>query len=307
MKSELHIELTKQCFLNCLHCSSNQTKKDLTWNQSNLEKIIKLIEYNSKEYSFIVTLTGGEPLLLENIVEIVQKLKAVKNIEAVGIFASGCLPDENRNIKPVSENLIQELKSAGLDFIYFSLYSDINKDHDLITDQQGSFKYTESSIKKFANSSIYVGVNSPISTVNVNRLNQLYIYINDLEVDELRLLRLVKHGRAKDNWEKIGLTKEKQKQALDKFLEKARVNNLRSKITAAGFPTIIDCRPFEIGRYCQAGIRHFYLNDNGQLYPCAAVKLDKAKLLLDLKNDDNNLVMKRRTQQFQLKCAQDII
>ena len=62
--------ITYQCNLNCFYCSE-KNKKHIT---VNIEKGIELISKNINEWIYI---TGGEPLLVSNIVDICRRLKLV--------------------------------------------------------------------------------------------------------------------------------------------------------------------------------------------------------------------------------------
>lgn len=306
MRSELHIELTKKCFLKCLHCSSNQEKLEVSWVIKNFDKIIEFIESNSKIYSFIVSLTGGEPLLLDNLSDVIKNLSKIANIESIGIFTCGCKNTNDKKIIPVSYNTTKMLKECGLRFCYVTLHSHNSVLHDLMTNTKGSFTCAIKSLSNFKKSGLYTGIHYPITSLNLSEVCQIISLCDSLKIDELRLLRLVKHGRAIENWSKIGLNKQQQKDVINKLLKFTKKIKSRLKITIAGFPENWDCRPFLIGPGCQAGIGHFYLNDNGELYPCAAMKLDHKSKILSLMNNSKKemLHISRKVNQSFL-CAQD--
>lgn len=306
MRSELHIELTKKCFLKCLHCSSNQEKLEVSWIIKNFDKVIELIESNSRIYSFIVSLTGGEPLLLDNLSEIIENMNKIANVESIGMFTCGCKNTNDKKIIPVSCDTSTMLKKCGLRFCYVTLHSHNSIPHDLMTNTKGSFTCAIKSLTNFKKSALYTGIHYPITSINSNEVGQIISLCDSLKIDELRLLRLVKHGRAIENWSHIGLNKKKQKEVINKLLNVKKKIKSRLKITIAGFPENWDCRPFHIGSGCQAGIKHFYLNDNGELYPCAATKLDNKSIILSLKNNSKKemLNISRKVNQSFL-CSQD--
>ncbi len=106
----LRISLTYKCNLSCLYCPppkiSFPSKHILT-----SEEIIKVISIFAQLGITKVRFTGGEPLLRNEIVEIIKETKKIKGIEKVCVTTNGTLLKS----KAVA------LKDAGLDSINVSL------------------------------------------------------------------------------------------------------------------------------------------------------------------------------------------
>ena len=62
---EIHVELTNKCILNCKHCSSLANK---CTNELEFDDILNFIEKLGDEYNIRLILTGGEPLLKQNLI-----------------------------------------------------------------------------------------------------------------------------------------------------------------------------------------------------------------------------------------------
>jgi MoaA/NifB/PqqE/SkfB family radical SAM enzyme len=303
IQAELHIEIIKKCILTCLHCSSNQNPHYTVWSNKNFDKIVNYIERQVNNYDFIVTLTGGEPLLLDNITSIFGRLKRVSNVNLVGIFTAGCIYDENEKIISVNLDKATSFKQVGLDFCYVSLFSHLQTIHDRITQTTDSHKMTVDTIKNLIKSGIVTRINCPITKLNTVNLINFITYCETLNVDEVRFLRLVNHGRAIKNWGEIGLERQLQKDIIEQAINEAEKAKVNIKISVAGFPEKWNCRPFNIGSGCQAGKGLFYIDESGDIYPCASKKLNKRYLLLSLKKEKYNHHIEIKTPKY--ICSQD--
>lgn len=306
-KAELHIEITKRCSLNCIHCSSNQYSND-TWTSRNFDKVYNFIEQNSSFFDFIVILTGGEPLAYKNISITIDCANKLHNVNSIGIFTSGCIVNNKHNLEEINLNQAIKLKKSGLTFCYVSLYSHIKSIHEEITKVKGSYDKTIKSINNFVRAGITTNINCPLTKLNAIKTTEFIEFCLYLKIKELRFLRLVRHGRAGDNWEQIGLTREEQKKVIKEILTENKQTEKNISISIAGFPEINNCRSLVSGRGCQAGKRLFYMDENGSIFPCASKKLDKKAELLSIKNGDRSLYNKSDHSSSDCKiCAQDYI
>ncbi|XP_076620506.1 molybdenum cofactor synthesis 1 isoform X2 [Colletes latitarsis] len=108
----LRISVTERCNLRCLYCMPAEGVK-LTKNDNilTIEEIIKVAELFVKEGVCKIRLTGGEPTVRKDIVDIIAGLKQLPGLKQVAITTNGLtLP-----------RLLPSLQRAGLDAINISL------------------------------------------------------------------------------------------------------------------------------------------------------------------------------------------
>ena len=99
----LRISVTQRCHYNCDFChSEGETSPGL---EMSLSKIKDIVSSAAKHGITHVKLTGGEPLLRKDIVEIVKIIKAEKSIEDISMATTGIF-------LPL---YAKQLKAAGLD------------------------------------------------------------------------------------------------------------------------------------------------------------------------------------------------
>jgi cyclic pyranopterin phosphate synthase len=110
----LRISLTDRCNLRCVYC---MPREGLQWqpraDQLSAGEIVRVVEAAASGGVTRVRLTGGEPLVHPNIVEIVRGIASVKGIEEVSLTTNAML----------LERLAQPLADAGLKRVNISLDS----------------------------------------------------------------------------------------------------------------------------------------------------------------------------------------
>ena len=115
----LRISLTDRCNLRCVYC---MPKEGLQWqpraDQLSAEEIARVVETAAQGGVKRVRLTGGEPLVHPQVVEIVRRIASIPTIEEVSLTTNAML----------LERLAQPLANAGLTRVNISLDSlDANK------------------------------------------------------------------------------------------------------------------------------------------------------------------------------------
>src|SRR3972149_5549340 len=115
----LRISLTDRCNLRCVYC---MPKEGLQWqaraDQLSVDEIVRVVETAARGGVKRVRLTGGEPLVHPQIVEIVRHIASIPHIEEVSLTTNAML----------LERLAQPLADAGLKRVNISLDSlDANK------------------------------------------------------------------------------------------------------------------------------------------------------------------------------------
>ena len=115
----LRVSLTDRCNLSCIYCKGNtKHKKELS--ADDIEKIVKCFALCGIKK---VRLTGGEPLLRNDIAEITKKLKSIDGIEKIVLTTNGVL----------LKKYAASLKEAGLSAVNISLDTTNEKEYFELT------------------------------------------------------------------------------------------------------------------------------------------------------------------------------
>lgn len=180
----VRISLTEKCNLKCIYCMPDgyipNSKGEITREEVN--NIIKaLVTLGIDKVRF----TGGEPLIREDIIEIIKDTKKIPEIKDIAITTNGVLLKEK----------IDNLKEAGLTRINVSLDSMKDKTFKAMTG--GNVNGIVSSIKKAIDIGIYVKLNMlPIKNYNHNEIIEFINLTKEYPI-EVRFIELMPMGPAK--------------------------------------------------------------------------------------------------------------
>ncbi|MBD3228114.1 MAG: GTP 3',8-cyclase MoaA [Candidatus Lokiarchaeota archaeon] len=104
------ISITNRCNLNCVYCHREGIhRKDFEEMKS--DEIIRIITLSIEFGIKYIKITGGEPLIREDIFEIIRKIRNIKEIKNISLVTNGTLLEEKAF----------KLKDAGLDRVNISL------------------------------------------------------------------------------------------------------------------------------------------------------------------------------------------
>lgn len=165
------IELTYDCSAQCIHCynpgaSRNKQEKNHRKinNELNLCEYKKLIDELYELGCYKVTLTGGDPFSKFIVWDIIQYL--YDKDMAFDIFTNGIQLEQN----------IRKIVDYYPRSVSISLYSGLESDHEKITNIQGSFRKSISSIEQLSNYAVPLIIKCCIMRPNIKS----YFLVGDI-------------------------------------------------------------------------------------------------------------------------------
>ena len=201
--SELCIEITDQCIMNCIHCSTAANLPGKPCHELSLKEIKSIIIDFKGLGGSILEISGGEPTLhpeLVNIVDFSKYLGVEVRLYTCGVSYQG-------SFGPLNEALLKNLHCLGLDKIIFNLQGPESNIHDRITGKPGSFMALKESIRLAKMMGFWVGAHFVPMKLNVESFPNVIKLAIDLNIDEVAILRFVPQGRGKINETTLRLSK----------------------------------------------------------------------------------------------------
>jgi len=128
----LKLDLTERCNRRCEYCYSK--RRDI---EPSLPDIVKLFS-EVKGFVYRLDLLGGEPMLRQDINEIIQAAKKIGKIKLVTMFTNGTLVDGKTAVR---------LRQVGLNAAFVSFFSSTPYTQDNISNCTGTFEKKISGIK----------------------------------------------------------------------------------------------------------------------------------------------------------------
>ena len=290
----MDLALTFGCQNDCVHCYAGGPHETPELSTVQWKSVIdKLSEIGV----FILTFTGGEPTLREDLPELL--LYAQNKGIVTGLISNG------RKLK--DEAFVEVLEKSGLDFVQITLESHKPQVHDKITCAKGSWKETVTGIRNAVKSRIYVSTNTTLNKQNASDFLTTIDFIQTLDVDAFGCNSLIYSGKAPEASQEFALSVEELNTLLVKIRDKAHM--LRLKFLWYTPTQYCQFNPVQLGlgvKSCTAAMINACVGPNGDVYPCQSYFESLGNILTDPweKIWNNPLAIKLRKRDYvEQKCT----
>jgi radical SAM protein with 4Fe4S-binding SPASM domain len=255
--SHIDLEITRECNLNCIHCSAASKTRGEEMPVDFVKKILREARSMGLEK---VGLTGGEPFLnREKLMKIGSFCREELGVP-IHIHSNGTL------ISGQDAKWIKRMEAE----ITIAVYGNTAAIHDNITGTPRSFLTTLSGLKNLVKAKADVCVFFVPMKQNLHSVEPLIRMIEYEGVKRFRVLSLSPTGRAKAQFEKLELSEE-DTQILDDELSRAkRKTNVEIN---GGFCTSQALSGLNILKgheQCFAAENRIHIDTAGNVFPCTA-------------------------------------
>ena len=289
----MDLALTFKCQNDCVHCYTGGPHETDELGTDDWKKVIDRLHDIGV---FILTFTGGEPTLREDLPEL---LRYAENQGAVtGLITNG------RRLR--DKDYTEQLDKAGLDFVQITLESHRPQIHDQMTSSKGSWKETVAGIKNALQTKVYVTTNTTLSKYNASEFLQTMDFIKELGISAFGCNSLIYSGKASEVSDEFALPLETLNELLPQIRDKANQMGLKF----LWYTPTQYCRfdPVKLGlgvKSCSAANISMCVGPNGDVYPCQSYFESLGNLLKDdwSKIWNNPLSVKLRNREYvESKC-----
>ncbi|MCK5290942.1 MAG: radical SAM protein [Thermoplasmata archaeon] len=275
--SELSIELTHRCALNCVYCSSNASIDNYDCIEYN--NLIRTIKEAKKEFGVnVISLSGGETLLYPFFWDLYSFL--VEEELEILIYTSGIIENQDGERAPISKDIAKRLLVGGGNP---KVFLNVQGHHEDLTERingvSGSFRLIENSIDALSSQGLSCGAHIVPFKMNYEYIEEIYDYCLSKSFGSVNFLRFVPQGRGSD----LGLYNSKSEFAevnrtLGVILKKNKTNGTEMGVrlghpidfqflTKSDSPIGDDCE-----NHCRAGSDAPLILPSGDVILCPAWK-----------------------------------
>ncbi len=199
------LDITSMCNMQCVHCYVSQYTRGNKGNDLTFPQVERLIKDLAKMNVRDIALTGGEPMLRNDIKDIIWCI-IENNIRLGSFFTNGSQIDEH--FVAFISGLPQFTR------VYISLDGPTPKLHEVIRgkNEHGSkviFDATIRAIRLFAEAGVRVTINTCLHNANLPHLVEMYNLLKNLGVTQWRIAvpkpigRYTEHAELRPSWEKV--------------------------------------------------------------------------------------------------------
>lgn len=180
-------EITRRCNLKCVHCRSSSELEVAGHPDFSLDEAKRVIDDISSYASPVLVLSGGEPLLRNDVFDIAR-------------YGSGkglrmCLAT---NGTLVTDEICQKIKAADIKMVSLSLDGATSEVHDNFRNSPGAFDATVNAAKLFKQNGIKFLVNSSFTKRNQSEIENIYKFVKELGATAWYMFMIVPTGRGED-------------------------------------------------------------------------------------------------------------
>jgi len=273
--TSIRISITQRCNLNCIYCHREgqgaESDREMT-----VDEIIRILNLSTGFGIKKVKYTGGEPLLREDLPEILQESRKITDIKDISIVTNGIL----------LEKYAQNLSKAGLDRINVTLdtldsqlYADITKHEGSLVDQ------VQTGIKAALNAGIKViKVNMVLlKNINTHEISDLISFCKTYNLI-LQLIELVPTSNL-DVFKKYHVDMNEIEAYLiprTKSIKTRKTQNRKKYFLSDGVEVEV-VNPFHNSKFC-ANCHRLRITSSGMIKPCLMRNDNLVDILTPLRN-----------------------
>lgn len=237
-----------KCNLNCRHCAVPTLKEN--YKNPKIEKYEPVLKDMKSSGVDTIYVSGGEPLLWEDIFEFIKLAKKNEITVTLGTHGAG-----------LTKRKIKRLSEANIDKVFVSLDSPKEEIHNFFRGGK-VFKKTIAGLEELADSDIYTRIDSILWKENYKHLEEFVNFCKNKGSEEITFAWPVKVGKAAKNpnilppAEKYLDIGKELKFLKGKYSDEIKISYHRFENFGPG------CKR------CGGGEKIFYLDWKGRLSPC---------------------------------------
>ena len=246
--------VTYKCQCSCVHCSAGRHKKGNT-SELSTEEAKRVIDESQKLGISILAFTGGEPLLREDIFELISYVNQKKTVPI--LFTNGLL---------LTEENVDKLAKAGLYSLFVSIDSPLPDEHNKLRGIEGLFERAIEGIKRAKEKGIFVGFSSYAtqSSTKEGKYKQIHELAKQMGLHNVMLFDAVPTGKIlKDTNELLTL---EQREEIRQYSSYINNNQIIPALSSQSWQNSIESYLAGIG--CLAAYIQYYISAYGEVTPC---------------------------------------
>ena len=274
----LRITLTNRCNVNCIYCHHDGMRSSK--NEMTPDEIYKICQIAKRIGVRKIRLSGGEPLIRKDIVEIVSKINSI-GFNDISITTNGIL----------LEKYAKDLKEAGLDRVNVSLETLNPETYELIT-KKDYLEAAKKGILKSVEVGLYpVKINMVIMRdINEHEIKDMFNFCKDNNM-VLQLIELIESENCDDDkfsaeyHYKLDMVEERLSDIADEVREREFMQGRRKYYINGGEIEVV--KPVDNSKFC-ANCTRLRVTPDGKIKPCLLRNDNLVDIITDIRNNESD-------------------
>jgi len=274
----LRITLTNRCNVNCIYCHHDGMRSSK--NEMTPDEIYKICQIAKRIGVRKIRLSGGEPLIRKDIVEIVSKINSI-GFNDISITTNGIL----------LEKYAKDLKEAGLDRVNVSLDTLNPETYEFIT-KKDYLEAAKKGILKSVEVGLYpVKINMVImKDINEHEIKDMFNFCKDNDM-VLQLIELIESENCDDDkfsaeyHYKLDMVEERLSDIADEVREREFMQGRRKYYINGGEIEVV--KPVDNSKFC-ANCTRLRVTPDGKIKPCLLRNDNLVDIITDIRNNESD-------------------
>jgi len=265
----MSVEIIRKCPNKCIHCSSLSDENCIEI--LGYKEFIEIIDDALNLGAKTICLSGGEPFLHPRVIDMILYINS-KGLECY-VYTSGVVFNNVYEKVPLDHDFLKPI--AGIvNKLIFNIEAGTSDTYDKVMGTTGCFDVMQQSVRTASNLSIITEAHFVPMKLNAGEIDETISLCKDLGISKISFLRLVSHGRARINQEKILLTNDELsilKNSLIKTQKKADID------VRIGVPLSVNNNCHK----CEAALGKLNIKYDGYVFPCEVFKNNEVAMNLE--------------------------
>ncbi|NLN59706.1 MAG: heme b synthase [Deltaproteobacteria bacterium] len=305
-------EITRRCNLSCVHCRASSLQESYP-GEFDTKQCLRLLDEIAAFSQPIIILTGGEPLLREDIHKIAD-YGTKKGLRMV-LATNGTL---------LTPKMIEQMLRSGIRRVSVSIDGRDAESHDAFRGVPGAFDAALHGIDLLKRGGMAFQINTTITQQNLDQVESILDLAVELDAVARHIFLLVPTGRGKDLGDQ-SISAEAYEKTLEWFHQRSLQAPIQFKATCAPhYFRIVHQRgrgaakqlPREgkgepslhaMTRGCLGGSSFCFISHTGQVQPCGYLEIDcgqvKERPFEEIWNDSPVFANLRDLNRYEGKCG----
>lgn len=274
----LRITLTNRCNVNCIYCHHDGMRSSK--NEMTPDEIYKICQIAKRIGVRKIRLSGGEPLIRKDIVEIISKINSI-GFNDISITTNGIL----------LEKYAKDLKEAGLDRVNVSLDTLNPETYEFIT-KKDYLEAAKKGILKSVEVGLYpVKINMVIMRdINEHEIKDMFNFCKDNDM-VLQLIELIESENCDDDkfsaeyHYKLDMVEERLSDIADEVREREFMQGRRKYYINGGEIEVV--KPVDNSKFC-ANCTRLRVTPDGKIKPCLLRNDNLVDIITDIRNNESD-------------------
>ena len=271
----LRITLTNRCNVNCIYCHHDGMRSSK--NEMTPDEIYRICKVAKEIGVRKIRLSGGEPLIRKDIVEIVSKIASL-DFKDISMTSNGIL----------LEKYAKDLKEAGLDRVNVSLDTLNPKTYEFITKKDYLKKAKEGILKSVEVGLYPVKINMVImKDINEHEIKEMFEFCKDNNM-VLQLIELIESENCDDDkfsaeyHYKLDMVEDRLADIADDVREREFMQGRKKYYINGGEIEVV--KPVDNSKFC-ANCTRLRVTPDGKIKPCLLRNDNLVDIITEIRND----------------------